>query len=42
MKRSAAFGTSNAFSRLAVVISAVAVMPGRRLRSSFATFRRVL
>jgi hypothetical protein len=34
---SAAFGTSKALSRVSVVISAVPVMPGRRLRSSFST-----
>ena len=42
VKRSAPLGTSRAFGRVAVVISAVAVMPGRRLRSLLSTLRIVL
>ena len=42
VKRSAALGTSSTPSRLAVEISAVAVMPGRRLRSPLETFSSVL
>ncbi len=37
VKRRAALGTSRTFSRVRVVISAVPVMPGRRLRSSLST-----
>ena len=37
LKRSAALGTSKTFSRAVVVISAVAVIPGRRLRSLLST-----
>ena len=41
-KRSAAFGTSSTSRACCVVISAVAVMPGRRLRSSLFTVSTVL
>ena len=38
----AAFGTVRTFFASATAISAVAVIPGRRLRSSFETSRSVL
>ena len=41
-KRSAALGTSSTSSRLAVTMVAVAVMPGRKARSSLSTCRMVL
>jgi hypothetical protein len=41
LKRSAAFGTSKTSSRAAVTISAVAVIPGRKLESSLLTLNTV-
>ena len=42
VKRKAAFGTNRTFSRFAVTIHEVAVMRGRKARSSLATARTVL
>ena len=41
VKRNAAFGTNNTLSRALVLIVAVAVMPGRKVKSSLLTDNNV-